>query len=241
MDNNNTGQNLRKYRKQKGWSQEELAVAAALAYNETITDTRKRKEKYNSATISQWERGHKAISIKMINILSQALGITPEDLTGGPTSEIKTLERGKKIELKDINNYNMKPIYINRKDNRYPFQPAIVNAEMGCVVLGTTQVIDYDELADYNLFSAALYGTIMEDMAYRDTLSLKEVMESKRVWVQLIDYKSYYLTRNKGRYNGWFTHNETHTALVNEIGCVLSYDKLGDIYNAYKYNPVYSN
>ena len=238
-NDNKIGKNLKKLRKQKGWSQQELAEKAAEVYNSTLEPLHKKK-KFNNVTISQWECGHKTLKMKMIKIMADTLGVTPEDITGGLPEEIKELEISKKIELEDINNYNMRPVYLTSKDNKTPFQWGIVNSELGGIVLGTTAVLDYDVLDKYNIYSAALYGTIHEDMTYRDTLSLKEVMKSNRVWVQLIDYKSYDITHNKTRYNGWYKHNENRTALINNKGCVLSYDNLGDLYNAYEYNPIYS-
>ena len=65
----------------------------------------------------------------------------------------------------------------------------------------------------------------------RKSLDYEKLMKTSPVYIQMITTDRYI----RGLYDGWYHHNENHTALINEEGLCLPYTGLKKAFYAYAY------
>ena len=193
--------------------------------------------------ISLWETGRRSCAQKYHKILAEILDCSEEYLCGltdsinstassTSSTEHKEYLRTVPIDLKDIFKYDKQPIYLVYR-NYDKAKWGIYNREKNEIVCvdERIQINDYF-VRTIDLFAGVpIYDIPYEDI-YSNRMSFRKVIESDHVYV---------IMRSKDQqthaiYYGWYRHNETHSALINDRGLVLPYEGLGISYIAYSDN-----
>ena len=126
--------NIQKYRKQKGWSQEELAVRLNVVRQ----------------TISKWERGKCMPDYAVVNELCEALGITVSELLDGEENERENLRMYDNDQMIEM------PARIQRLESQRITIIAIALIVMGLVLLALSPLFGGSDLTDF--ISGVLFG-----------------------------------------------------------------------------------
>lgn len=230
MKNNSLGNNIKLYRTEHGWKQEE--------FGERLSDYVGRSKKFTIAAVSAWETGRKKPSLEVITAISELFGISVSQLMGqSQTLEAEDLAIDAMptaplglIAFKQLAEFHERPVYLSFSDYQRKDQWGLVDFKNKAIILTTGDKISIEK-NNKSLKIYAMQSAYSRDMPHRaeKCLTIDQILRLNRVWVEMTGYDDFV----RGVYNGWMYHNKTHTCLINARGDVLPYDGLGIAYNAY--------
>lgn len=134
---------------------------------------------------------------------------------------------GLKIRVKDLEKYDRQPVYVKSTDKEFRDGWAIVSLKRRTLVFSDFQCSFSSHLEYYNYPPKDAEYISAKGLA---PLTYSALVNNSIVWVEMLSGDGYI----KGQYNGWYVHNENHTALINKAnGLVLPYAGIGVSYNAF--------
>lgn len=216
-------------------SQRELAAALSEVMG---TDS---SESISSITISAYERGNRMPIVNTLIAIATYFNVSLDYLTGlderseikkvndTPQKDLPFVEPDILIGVREYKKYHNNPVYVmtpNEKNLRNRW--GILDYEKRRIVF-TDLILPLTP--DLKLFQYKPIEAQYLDVSFKQPLTIAPLCEAtKPVWCEMLNGDSYI----KGLYNGWYRHNENHTALINENnGLVLPYGGCGISYNAY--------
>ena len=196
---------------------------------------------FSSTTISLWLNNHRNIPIKYLKPLSNIFGVTEPYLLGLTDNydedygEIKTKETEQsnlfEIDPWQLYAYDKQPVFVVFSNFEHENEWALYNRKKKSFVF-CNEILKEQRLKDANAhFFTKDITRLTDNTILRKTLDYASFMENERVYVEMTTAN----TQIQGEYNGWYRHNENHTALINSQGLVLPYDGFKKAYLAYAY------
>lgn len=195
-------------------------------------------KKISCSLISSWENGRRNIPTKYVDAIAEILGVTKEYLYGltddATSREIDNEIKISKSEIpyEDLCKYDRLPVYVEFIDYSHEGGWGIYIKHENYIMLpdfifkvGTGERTKHKNVRFYIM--APEY--IIPNINGRISMDYAKMMNRKKVFVKMNTADP--AIRNK--YNGWYRHNEDHTALINAVGYVLPYEGLNVSYSAY--------
>lgn len=236
MSNHYTGNikmanRLAELRINAGMKQEDLALK--------LSELSKRTSLLQNATISSWETGRRCPSSEFVEWLSQLyhvsqayiLGLTDDPTQEGPDEDMvdsafsanKVLS--KRVDPTSLFLYDKKPIYVTFKDTKHVDQWGIYDSATDQFTMpGFTIKANAKSIG--TLYSFAPF--VMSSKS-RPIQNIETLLHANNVYVKMT-------SRDKeviDLYDGWYSHNENKTRLINHLGLTLPYSGLNISYYAY--------
>lgn len=220
------GSRIALLRTQRNMSQQDLA--------DCLSETSRRKAPYSVSLISSWEQGRRKPTSEMLGRLSQLFMVTEEYLRGisddPDSNELVDTNRPIEVKIKDLANFDGRPVYVSFANYVHEDQFAIVNADERKLMMRS----GYIPYPNTNI--KAIYAS-EPDYAYFMTktgqfpLDMNGLLTtpSNLIWVEMIT--SDQIVQSK--YNGWYRRNENNNALISSVGYVLPLEGLNVSYHAY--------
>lgn len=187
-------------------------------------------------TISSWEQGRRSPSEEMIYALAQIYGIRREYLQGLSDDKYGF---GKEdgddkasdhvVTQKMLSDYDKKPLYVEFKNIKHEDQWGIYDHNSRSILCLAGRLHADDPSISRLLAMEEHYFTANLSNGKKPMSYLKLMNYTSKIFVEMKTTDPYI----RGKYNGWFKHNEDHTALINSIGLVLPYEGLNVSYEAY--------
>ncbi len=194
---------------------------------------------YSQLTISSWENGNRLPPTNVLRALALYFNTTSDYLLGLSDVMYKDEPNIIKDKMENAINYmitkeryekfDKEPVYVTFEDHLYVNRWGIMDWPMKRVVFAD-KAFRLDSKVRYTLYARMLEGE--KDPGYRmkKALSMTQLLEAKgEIWIEMRSCEGLI----KGKYNGWFHHNENHTALINAKGLTLPYEGLDIGYTAY--------
>jgi len=213
---------LKKLRIDAGYSQQNLGTALAEILN--------KDEAFTNSAISFWEKGKRIPSYETIQAICQVFNCTTDYLFGltnnstgiAPATHCQASDLIT-VNTNELDNYHGFPLFITDKHGYTGW--VLVNAEIKqCVTHGFE--FNYKDIVKAKAFPSP--HSIYENKEIKD---FNEFIKKNMLWVEMLDSNE----RVAVMYNGWYTHNENHTALVktNQSTLTLPYSGLNVTYSAW--------
>lgn len=164
------------------------------------------------------------VSLDWLCGLSDTMNLSQEKAVPANEPELQPYQE---IKLNELKKYDKQPVYVVSTDGSITPGWAIVSyaghrfifADKACTFASNLKVMSYPPRE--NLYYETLQKT---------AINRSQLMRIDTVWVEMIVPDPFI----RGQYNGWYYHNENHTALINRSnGLVLTYEGLGISYTAY--------
>ncbi len=201
-----------------------------------FSDYMLKEEPISPLTVSAWENGYKLPSINTTMYLCNYFGVTADYLLGltddpGESSPVKREEFSRlpdyHIDPKDLEKYSKEPVFVVFPNKEYCNRWGFLDYEK-------RRVLFSDMIMKLDGYDCEYYTSVPDDeksvdYSKKKPYSMAQLLEASKVWVNMLSADGYI----KGEYNGWYRHNENHTALVNNIGLVLPYEGLNISYSVY--------
>jgi len=221
-NNNIIAERLRILRDSTNLTQAEFAKMFAVFFNQDHV--------YPTYIISKWEHGTLP-NKKTLKCIARFYNVSFEYLSGIsdemdyilPQREINLPQYANEISLSELSNYNNMPLFVVT-EGQFPNCWCIYNAEKNSIV---TLNMNYPVSLNMRFYTFPPYNTKVN--VFSNALSLAKLKDKKDVFVVAKGYNFAQHTI----YNGWYHHNETHTALINDRGNVLLYSDLNILYTAH--------
>jgi len=220
-------------RKNKGLTQAEFSV--------DFSTFVMRKEPFSAITISSWENNSKMPTMTTFLYLCQYFDVSADYLIGlsdtvGEVSEkpSKTVTKKPdfKISAKNLKNYSKEPVYVVFKNKALRSRWGLLDYEKDRIIF-TDRIIKNIRTSGCEFYTSIPEDEKAIDYSKKKPYSMQQLLESdKPVWIQMLSADGFI----EGKYNGWYQHNEDHSALINTIGLVLPYEGLNSSYVAYPSN-----
>lgn len=198
--------------------------------------------KISPLTISAYESGERIPTTvnlywiaKVFHVsVDTLLGLDNQEVSGTMPAEKEAVDGdpvipdyGQRIRVKDLIKYDKMPVYVKSPDKSFREGWAIVAYNDERLVFSDRWYPFSSQVEIYTYppkNSEYISGRRLAPLTYKDCIS------AKLVWVELLGADPYV----EGQYKGWYVHNETHTALINQAnGLTLPYTGIGISYNAY--------
>lgn len=207
-----------------------------------VADGARKIPKSNPSIISSWETGRRHFPDKYLKYLSELYSVTEGYLRGytnDPDEEademsVKPLELSViEIPMTNLYQYHKRPVYVIFR---------LYTGQNGWAILNywDRQLVFYNSVYDFSTDDLVnerlmIYATapLFENTVYirhQFPLEFKQVLAADRVYICMKSPDPFI----RGKYNGWYTHNEDHTALINSRGMVLPYDGIEVSFAAYQ-------
>lgn len=200
-----------------------------------------------NSSVSYWENGKRIPRLQTLMRLAELFDVSVEYLTGASNergsyeevydfSETYKDKKGR-VDHSQLWKYDGKPLYVVFPDTKIMPMWGLYDASNDKIVF-TNQYLQNASKTNIECYETeftakALYKPLDFSACSPKTnmrLCTKEIMlRSDRVYVELLNPSDYIC----GMYNGFYTHNNDHTCLVDDKGHCLHYNWLGDAYNAY--------
>lgn len=231
-------------RKAKGLTQGELATLLA--------DSSIRDKPFSVGMVSQWEMGRKRPSFDTIVGLANVLGVSVAYLSGDTSSqnsntsidaasvdkdspaalqgkEIPRVVKTEKIPVQDYAYYDKKPVFVIFPNKDFMDQWGILDMKRESVITLSGKLslkAHAMTLYPYEVYSYPAYKK-----RTAKPVPIANLDSTHQMWVEMNSSDD--AVRNL--YNGWYIHNQNHTALINIANnLVLSYAGYGVAYRVYK-------
>lgn len=150
-----------------------------------------------------------------------------ETSTEGDSNSPIIPDYGERIRIKDLIKYDRLPVYVKSSDKSFREGWAIVSYKNEKLIFADYMYPFSSQMEIYSYppkNSEYISGRRLAPLTYKDC------MNAKIMWVELLGADPYI----SGQYNGWYVHNENHTALINRTnGLTLPYMGIGVSFNAY--------
>lgn len=245
MKNNLIASRISALRQKIGLSQTELATILTNASGNVIT----------TPTISSWETGRRMPPSARMPYLAEILGCTEDYLYGKvddengiapelPDSNESTndivydsleakVEGEVKLRVNDIINnrrFDGRPVYITFKNYAHKNQWGLVNLTQKAFILSDRRMLNFDaESIDFIYVDEPSYSSFCSINGNYPLDMTRLMRRTRKVYIEMRTADKNITTQ----YNGWYSHNENKTCLINSIGLTLPYSGLGISYNAY--------
>lgn len=232
VDNERFGARLKELRTERELLQRELA--------EKLSEYCGTRTVITASAVCCWEKGTRKPRIKTLNGIAEFFDVSILYLIGAsnergkymPISESElNSEESCQIAPADLWRYDGKPLFVKFPRTSYPSMWGIYDAPNDTIVF-TTKRLKNASTVTCEFFSKEQ----KTDPEYysKSSSNLKKctqeiLMKCERVYVELHNPSEYI----RGMYNGWYTHNNDHTCLIDSKGHMLEYAWNGDTYTAY--------
>ena len=195
----------------------------------------------SATTISLWLTGNRSIPIKYLSPLCEIFGVSEPYLLGlsdGYNDSYENVKEKKEEEITlyeidpwQLYAYDGQPIFVVFKHFEHENEWALYNRNKRVFVF-CNEVIKEANLktAEVQFYTKDI-TKLVDPLVQRKSLDYASFMNSDKVYIEMN-------TANlsiQSLYNGWYKHNENHTALINSQGLVLPYDGFKKAYLAYTY------
>ncbi len=222
-------------RRDKGMSQKDLAQA--------LTENSLTGKSITQAAVSLWETTERNIPYKYLETLCLVLNVTEPYLLNltddkhADYDEVETQQQYSrieeplyKIEYWKLYAYDRQPIYVKFNDIAdHPNGWAIYNRDHRAFVFADNIMKEVTLQRLNATFYTRDISRLDDGLFQRKALDWDKFMTLNPVYVSMITTDK----EIKALYNGWYNHNENHTALINKDGLVLPYSGLKKSYLAY--------
>lgn len=182
----------------------------------------------STSIISAWETGRRRCPEKYAEAIATICGVTTAFLFA--EEDIPQASISQRVEIESLSNYDGLPVFVEYNNFQRENGWGIVSVETSTVVF-KDYIIDWNELSKQSVSiyeKADMYCVPNKELFHRK-LELRHLLEAELVYIVMCSSDD----TVKALYNGWYRHNETHTALINSEGCVLPYNGLGVSFMAY--------
>ena len=222
---------LKQKRLEKHWKQADLCDALE-----------KEGVKLSVSMVSAWEIGRKPVAPEYLPALTKCLDCEEDYLRGRDTEniDISDIHDANKytceIKYEDLCHYDGKPIYIEFRNWAHKDCWGIY-----CAADNFFHCIKYNITADKVLsnecrfYALAPIYTIQsgEKRKQLHSLDMPKFLSRQEIYVVMNTHDR----SLRAEYNGWYHHNENHTAIINANGLCLPYEGLNLSYSAYEEMP----
>ena len=199
-----------------------------------------RKPELTITTVSSWETGARIPDLATIISIARffntsidyLIGLTnnvegnpsclPSDVPLDMTSSVF------KIEDKDILKYDGCPIFVVFPNTEYENQWGLLDAANTTIIFKDMSIKLFSFIGEYYTYPrpADVHYSLFDLHPY----TIQALMSVNKFWVGIKSSSE----KVRQQYNGWWTHNENKTCIINpQNGLTLPYDGLGIGYNAY--------
>lgn len=226
--------NLTKLRSQFRLTQDELV--------EKLIDLSGGLCSITGVTLAAYEQGNRLPSLNVLYWICKLFNISFDTLLGlSPSGEPYLTENavpeddadvipqcGRRINAKDLYKYDTLPVYVKTTDYSIGEGWAVFDYPNKRFIF-STGIYPYSQKVE-------VYAYPPKESQYMNgktltPLTLTQVLNESIVWVDMLGAEPY----TSGRYNGWYKHNEDHSALINVSNSLtLLYGGIGIAFNAYK-------
>lgn len=225
------GQRLAMLRTEMGLTQAELAEELSIFSN--------REKQLSNLTISSYEKGNKTPPLSMVVFMAKYFNCSTDYLLGSEETDGKKLlvkresdsplaEPDIKIRVQEFRKYHNNPVFVVFSNSTHQNCWAILDFDRRRLV--TIDAL-YPLTPDITLYRFKPLESQYHDVSFKQPLTLPEVLKEETVWIEMLSTDTFI----KGRYNGWYTHNEDKTLLINRTNnLMLKYDGCGIAFNAYR-------
>lgn len=205
-----------------------------------LSEISKRKSSLSVATISSWETGRRHPSSDMLKALASLFGVSilyiqglsdnrngePSDDDTSVSASVHSSPEVSVISRRELPLFDGKPVFVTFKDNKYLDQWGIYHGGKHAFIM--RDFILKDNAASINeIFTFSPYAGYFPTKP----LSMPKLHSCSQVYVIMATSDP----NVQSMYNGWFSHNETHTCLINNVGLTLPYEGLNISYYAYNF------
>ena len=218
-------------RTQAGLTQEDLAIK--------ISEIENRKKAYSSVAISGWETRDKCPPVYTLVTLCDFFDVSADYLLGrsdDPRNK-RIYERldcrdhkipGSRVNVNELKKLDGEPVYVEFVDKRAEDKWGVVDICRKRIAFSDSY-LHLDRRLNCVFYTSIPESQRVPSYNRRKRLSMRQVLSSDRVWVEMITSDKFI----KGRYNGWYRNNEDHSCLINTLGLTLPYKGLSISYNAF--------
>lgn len=212
-------------RQELNWTQGQMAYQI----NENL-DTNKR---ITAVTVSNWETGRRRCPDKYVPIITKIGNVDASFLYGDDiVAELPEEEDLTIVTAETLSKYDRQPLYVEFLDYQHENGWCLYSKELNKLIFTDRVMTLYPKYITSNsikLYSKQPLYSINEDVNYTKKCDLYSVMKADMVYVVVNNMDPVI----RAKYNGWYQHNATHTALQNSTGHILPYEGLGISYMAY--------
>lgn len=230
-NNKKVGNRLAQLRVDAGMKQEDLAIR--------LSEISKRKTLLSVGSVSSWETGRRNPSSEFVSYLADIYNVSQAYILGltddphqeeadnkefdGASANVKNIAR--RIDPTNLFLYDKKPIYVTFKGNKHIDQWGIYNATSDQFIMADFTIRSTASSID-ELFSFAPYVLPTKTSFIQN---MDALMNAESVFVRMTTSDK----EVKELYDGWYSHNENKTRLINQLGLTLPYLGLNISYCAY--------
>lgn len=200
------------------------------------------KKSISNSIVSMWETGRRKMPYFYMDIVTGILKVTPAYLLGltddekSHKNDVASGETDKiEIPLAHLSKYDGQPIFV-------VFTSYTHENAWGIYDRNKDQIVFKDYIYKLKRYREAVNTsnpikiyTIPPSYATSFNMKTKKALDM----IKMRSYDMVYVEMKspdrgvRNLYNGWYHHNETKTALVNNIGLVLPYEGLNISYSAF--------
>ncbi len=203
-------------------------------FSRKFSEFSNRAQVYAVMTVSCWETGRKLPPADVIMNMAVFYGVSTDyiyglaDETAGHYNGTKIKNKDDmKVEIpyNDLCNHDGQPVYVKFPQGNFQNQWGILDYKSKTLVFKAFK-LKVNPQCNY------FYTTPPEEVTIRSRssflLNMKDMMKQDRVYIESLSSDPYI----QGKISGWYRHSPSKEFLVNEHGFALSYEGLGDSYNA---------
>lgn len=194
-----------------------------------------------STSISLWVTGRRNVPIKYLDPLSTILQVTKPYLLGRTNDPQADWDEVEQNELEQPNLYEITPaqlyaydklpVYVSFSGFEFEDGWAIYNRNARVFQFWDRPITE----KTIKRIGAKLFTTNLRELdnalQHRKALDYAGVMSADTVYIQMNTADA----EIRALYDGWYRHNEDHTALINSTGRALPYSGLKKNYQAFTY------
>ena len=208
-----------------------------VTFAEKFSDFMLRKEPFAPVTISSWENGTKIPTATVLLYLCQFLGVSADYLLGltDDIGDMKGFTEGLKktpdikIDPRQLKGYSKEPVFVVFTSKKHRSRWGLLDYEKDRIIF-TDMILKDIKNSGCEFYTSVPDKELEPGYAKKKPYSMSQLQEqTDKIWVKMLSSDSFI----EGKYNGWYRHNEDHSALINTIGLTLPYEGLGISYNAY--------
>lgn len=235
---------LIKLRLEMGWTQGELCEVLNEKKPDTINpDGTREGKRLQFSAASAWETGRRPVPEDYVPVLAQVFGVTQGYLYGFTDDPNEEADEPKQYDDPDrrievpfdsLYKFHNMPIYVVFPYHDHEDAWSIYDDDLKRFVFRTYVL----RLTKQNASRMKFYrdAPTFENNSpnwTKTTLSMKEMLSAKRVYISMINSDQ----AIKAKYDGWYRHNEDGTYLIKAgTGLVLPYEGLNITFAAYANN-----
>ncbi len=198
------------------------------------------------ANTSLWATGKRKVPLKYLQVLSEILNVSDAYLLGmtddpqisyAEVSEAPVAQQNEgmnyEILYSQLYAYDKCPVFIVFPNIEYEDAWSIYDRDSATFFFANDLKINEKQARTMNLkYYISDIRKLDDPLNHRKALDYRGMMENENIYIHMHTSDRFI----HGKYDGWYKHNEDHSALINESGLVLPYSGLREQYIAYTYN-----